>query len=475
MSANFLSPFVDASALLRPNPAEVTYGCVMADFDNDGLPEILVVTVQGPNRLYKWSDSRLVDVAPPILRDLSASGIGVAAADFSGNGFLDIYLLNTSAFFGPDSDPDRLLINNGELKFDDLMARNPVTNFAAGRSVCWFDPDGLGKPYAFICNYLAPCCLYGLDANGMLQDYAPELGLDVITGGRSAVAGDILGSGRMDLFTGNEGDANRLFRNDGNGRFTDVAADLGLDDPFQNMRGLALCDFNRDGRMDLVWGNWEGPHRMMQQQPDGSFVDVANEDFARPSRVRTVIVLDYDNDGWDDIFLNNLGEANRLFHNNGDGTFSEVDPGDLAQFGGLGTGATAGDINGDGFIDIFISHGEGSPMPNALLLNSPNGNNWLRVHPLTAAGAAAIGAKVIIFPEGDTRPITRIIDGGSGYLCQTEPVAHAGLAKAARAASVEIRFTTGQVCNLQDVEANQNVFVKPAGESFVINLVRQEA
>lgn len=468
------SPFVDASALLRPNTPELSYGCAMADFDDDGLPEILVVTVGGPNRLYKWDDSALRDIAPTPLRDLSASGIGVACADFSGNGLLDIYLLNTSAFLGPESDPDRLFINHGDLRFEDVMAREPIRNIAAGRSVCWFDPLGQFRYMAYVCNYGAPSRLFGRDNAGGMVDMAPEWALDQLTGGRAAVAADILGTGRTDLFTANENDANRLFLNHGNGRFEDAAPRLGLQDPFEHARGLAVCDFNRDGRIDLVWGNWEGPHRIMAQGADGRFRDVATEEFSRPSRVRTVIVFDYDNDGWEDIFINNMGQPNRLFHNNGDGTFTEVDPGPLALINGLGTGATVGDLNGDGFLDLFIAHGEASPMPNSLLLNVPNGNHWLRVHPLTPAGSPAIGARVTAYAEGDDRPMIRFIDGGSGYLCQMEPIAHFGLGKATRVKRLEVRFTNGQTAELHDLDSDQNVFLRAEGDDFTIEMIKDD-
>jgi len=443
----------------------------MADFDKDGLPEILVVTVQGPNRLYKWADSRLVDVAPPTVRDLEASGIGVAAGDSSGSGFLDVYLLNSSTFLGPYSDPDRLLMNEGELRFTDALAKHPDRNIAAGRSVVWFDVMGDGRLGVYVCNYAVPSRLYLRDSAGELRDVAPDLHMDQLTGGRSGVAVDFFNTGRIDLFTANEQDENRFFRNDGGGNFSEVAGELGLRDSDQHARGLAACDFDRDGRIDLVWGNWEGPHRLMRQRADGRFENVASEDFARPSRVRTVIVFDYDNDGWEDVFFNNIGQPNRLFHNNGDGTFTEVDAGALRLPNGLGTGATVGDLNGDGFQDLFIAHGESEPMPNALFLNTPNGNKWLRIHPLTEPGAPAIGARVILFVEGDDRPMTRFVDGGSGYLCQMEPVAHFGLGSATKASRVEVRFTTGQVCELKDLAAEQNVFVRLTASGFEIHAV----
>ncbi len=474
MKPTMLSPFVDASDLLQPNPAELSYGCLIADLDNDGLPEILVVTVMGENRLYKWGDSRLRDVAPPEVKDVYASGIGLAAADISRNGFLDVYLLNTSTFLGPNSDPDRLLINHGDLHFADVMETNTDRNIAAGRSVCFLDALGNESFFAYVSNYASPFKCYGREESGDILDLSEQMGLYQLTGGRAVLSADIRGTGRMDIYCANENDWNRLFANQGNGHFKEMAEELGLcDEPMCHARGLQVADIDRDGRFDLIWGNWEGYHRIMRQREDGTFENIAGREFARPSRVRTIIVFDYDNDGWEDIFMNNIGEPNRLFHNNGDGTFTEVDAGPLRLPDGLGTGASVGDLNGDGFLDLFISHGESAPMPNGLFLNSPNGNNWLRVHPLTRHGAPAIGARVTVWPEGDDRPILRSIDGGSGYLCQMEPVAHAGLAKAEKA-RVEIRFTNGRVYTNDDVPANANLFIQNGEEDFEVRMEKDD-
>jgi hypothetical protein len=267
----------------------------------------------------------------------------------------------------------------------------------------------------------------------------------------------------MDLFTANENDANRLFRRESDGRWMDYARVMGLSDPHHHARGLAVLDLDRDGLVDFVWGNWEGPHRLMKQRPDGTFLDVASQEMAQPSRVRTVIAFDYDNDGWEDLFFNNIGEPNRLFHNEGDGTFVEVDPGPLALPYGLGTGATVGDINGDGFLDLFVTHGEMAPMPNALFLNTPNGNHWLRVHAQTEKGAPAIGARLTLFAEGDDRPMIRFIDGGSGYLCQMEPVAHFGLGRATKVKRIEVRYPDGKVWSGEEIAADQSIVVRPQG------------
>ena len=140
----------------------------------------------------------------------------------------------------------------------------------------------------------------------------------MVTGGRGLVVLPIV-SDRMDIFAGNEQGPNFLFRNEGDGTFSEIASKVGIGDPFEHVRGIAVLDTNGDGRFDLVYGNWEGPHRMFVQSSDGIWDDIAPPAMANPSRIRTVIAADFDNDGYEELFFNNIGEPNRLFaQRNGD-------------------------------------------------------------------------------------------------------------------------------------------------------------
>lgn len=457
--------FSDRSQHLHPNLPERSYGCAIVDVDGDGRSEIFCGTVAGPNRLYRAEGGGFLDVAPPELADAGASAIGVAAADADGDGRIDFYVLNTSAFSGPLSEPDRLLMNRGGLRFEDAMARHPQRNLAAGRSVAWLDVVGDGRMSAFVRNYGAPSRLYFNDGTGNWPERAAHYGLNAVTGGRGLVCADLLGSGAMDVFCVNENGANLFYRNDG-GRFTEVAAELGLADPDTHGRGVAVIDARGDGQAALVYGNWEGPHRLMAWEArDRRFVDAASADFAQPSRIRTVIVADFDNDGVDEIFLNNLGQPNRMFKLLDGLRLLECHIPEAELPDGYGTGASVGDLNGDGFLDLFIAHGESAAQPNTLLFGRPNDNHWLRVRPLTVAGAPAIGARVTATwdtPDG-RRQRTRWIDGGSGYLCQMEPVAHFGLGEATRARDVRVQFTTGETHYLRELGADQMIETRARG------------
>jgi hypothetical protein len=191
---------------------------------------------------------------------------------------------------------------------------------------------------------------------------------------------------------------------------------------------------------DLVIGNWEGEHRLLVQDVNGRFEDRTPLHMAKPSRVRTVIAADFDNDGYEEIFFNNIGEENRLFGFRS-GDWWSLDLGDAEEPAGYGTGAVVGDFDGDGRLELIISHGEAAPQPVSYFQTIPNGNHWLRILPLTQYGAPARGALVTLITAQRTQ--IRVIDAGSGYLCQMEPVAHFGLGEETSVERVVIRWMDG--------------------------------
>lgn len=438
--------FTDRSHLLRHNPVQLNYGVAVTDIDNDGAFEIVVAGFGFPNLIYKWNGTSFDEIAPYVLADARRQSIGLAAGDVDGDGMEELYILNTDTFAGVKRFADRLFdFADGE--WIDLFAlpmNQRVLNLTAGRSVAVVDRAGVGRYGFFVANYGGPMRLYELDDDGYLRDVAPEAGLNKVTGGRSAIALPLL-SPLMDIFVGNENGSNFLFTNHGDGTFSEVAEEAGLADALENARGVAALDADGNGRFDLAVGNWEGAHRLFRQANDGSFDDIAPPHMAAPSRVRTVIAADFDNDGYEELFFNNIGEANRLFALRG-GDWQPINPGDALEERGLGTGAAVGDFNNDGRLELLITHGETAPQPLSLYAPPVNTNHYLRVLPLTDAGAPARGAQVTLTTP--TRTQHRVIDAGSGYLCQMEPVAHFGLGQETSVTSVTVRWVDGRTVTL---------------------------
>ena len=443
--------FADISHRIARNPPAHHSGIAAFDADGDGASEFFVTGFGFPNRLLKWDGTHLRDIAPSELADETHASIAAAAGDCDGDGREELYVVSADAFAGPKEHPDRLF-DCGVDGWSDLFDRKgnrAVRNLMSGRSVAALDRRGTGRYGFFVSNSAQPCRLYEL-ADGAIRDIAPAIGLDVSTGGRGLWVGPLV-SDRSDLFCTNEHGPNLLYRNTGLGTFLEIAVEVNLADAGEAGRGVTALDADGDGKLDLAICNWEGPNRLMLRQPNGTFKDRATPAMALPGAVRNVVAADFDNCGTEELFFNCLGEANRLFkYDEGLGTWRMHDVGEALEIEGFGTGACVADIDNDGRLELLLSHGEQTPQPLSLFHAADAGANWIRIQPLTRHGAPARGALVRL--TAASRIQTRVIDGGSSYLCQMEPVAHFGLGRAAAVESVRITWPDG---------ANQTVTAPP--------------
>ncbi|MGH0184892.1 UNVERIFIED_CONTAM: hypothetical protein FKN15_016479 [Acipenser sinensis] len=378
------------------NPTQLNYGLAVTDVDGDGDLEVLVAGYNGPNLVLKYDNSREVlyniavnNKSSPFyaLRDRQGKAIGVAACDIDGDGREEIYFLNTNNAF---SDPDcwtilpqlsRISVIQGTGRYSIYIA-----NYASGK---------VGAHALIEMDEAASDLSAGIIA---LSDVAEQAGVNKLTGGRGVVVGPIVSQVQSDIFCDNEYGPNFLFKNNGDGTFTDIAAQAGVDDPYQHGRGVA------------------------------SEVDETELE----------------------VFFNNIAyrgsSANRIFRvsrrDHADPLIEELNVGEAAEADGRGTGAAVTDFDGDGKLDLIVSHGESVAQPLSIYkVNQGSANNWLRVIPRTRFGSFARGAKVVVYTK-KSGPHTRIIDGGSGYLCEMEPVAHFGLGKDS-VTTVEVRWPDG--------------------------------
>ena len=436
--------FEDRSGLLADNPPFRGYGVAVTTGPNGS--RAFVAGFGNPNRVLNWEDGSVVDAACGVLADEGRHAIGVAAADLDADGREEVYVHNVAAFGGTSTEADLLLDPTGDGTWRDLFA-DPVNrgreNFHVGRSVAAVDRLGTGRYGMFVTGYGAPGRFYEVGDDGGITDLADAVGLDVVTGGRSVAAGPIL-SDRTDVFLGAERGPNLLLRNVG-GKFVDVAREYGVADPRENARGATLVTPDGTPAPNIVCGNWNGENRLfVRDGDDDAFADAAPSALARPARVRTVVAADFDNDGHLELFVNCLGAPNRLLEY--DGGWIQTCVGDALEPEGMGTGAAVADLDGDGTLELLVVHGEAEAQPLSLF-TVPNDGDWLRVRPLTANGAPARGARVDLRTDAGRQ--CRLIDAGSGYLCQMEPVAHFGLGSATPEA-VTVRWPDGRERTITD-------------------------
>lgn len=504
--------FIKTNWLKNLDTSQLNYGVAVSDVDNDGSLEWIVAGFSGPNFVLKFdrATKRLINLAQDhrysAIADQGGQAIGVCACDIDGDGREEIYFLNTNNAYAGRADYGDSLFKwrNGKyvnLYTDPVNSRMEAKSFA-GRSVACIDRLGTGKYSIVIATYsrggVGNFALVEMDENHpsndvstgniVLKNVASVARIDKATGGRGLVVGPILGNnGRSDIFFGNEGNSwmgnpgdNFLFKNLGNGSFEDIAKQAEIQDKYNNARGISLADFNRDGLLDIAYGNWEGEHRLfMQYKAVGEarkFRNIANRQYAVPTKIRTVIAADFDNNGDTDIFMNNIcshrdpndREPNKLFtvipnqfNNSSDPEIKKMNIGQAKEPRGFGTGAAITDMDGDGVLDLLISHGESQTQPlkvyrvnRDVSRNQAGKYNWVRVFPRTKYGAPARGALVKLTTRTG-RVYSSVIDGGSGYLCQMEPVAHFGLGED-KPMKLDVQYPDGVVVSASLRKSDKN-------------------
>lgn len=504
--------FIKTNWLKNLDTSQLNYGVAVSDVDNDGSLEWIVAGFSGPNFVLKFdrATKRLINLAQDhrysAIADQGGQAIGVCACDIDGDGREEIYFLNTNNAYAGRADYGDSLFKwrNGKyvnLYTDPVNSRMEAKSFA-GRSVACIDRLGTGKYSIVIATYsrggVGNFALVEMDENHpsndvstgniVLKNVASVAKIDKATGGRGLVVGPILGNnGRSDIFFGNEGNPwmgnpgdNFLFKNLGNGSFEDIAEQAEIQDKYNNARGISLADFNRDGLLDIAYGNWEGEHRLfMQYKAVGEarkFRNIANRQYAVPTKIRTVIAADFDNNGDTDIFMNNIcshrdpndREPNKLFtvipnqfNNSSHPEIKKMNIGQAKEPRGFGTGAAITDMDGDGVLDLLISHGESQTQPlkvyrvnRDVSRNQAGKYNWVRVFPRTKYGAPARGALVKLTTRTG-RVYSSVIDGGSGYLCQMEPLAHFGLGED-KPMKLDVQYPDGVVVSASLRKSDKN-------------------
>jgi hypothetical protein len=427
-------------------------GCLFDDFTGDGLPDLFICSADCDldPALFVNRGDRFVD------RGAAAglAGLTLAAnashADFDNDGRLDVLLLR-GGWESPR--PLTLLRNKGDGAFEDVTAAAGLTQYIQTQSGAWGDFDNDGFVDLYVVGEQSPgdsdprnlARLYHNNRNGTFTDVAEGAGVTNGGFGKGAAWGDYDGDGWPDLYVSNMSGANRLYRNNGDGTFTDVAAALGVTDPRDSF-SCWFWDYDNDGRLDLFVAGFQGfvhdviadalgrpsagehPRLYRNLGKDG-FRDVSRETgLARVFLTMGSNFADVDNDGYLDVYLG-TGRPNYsslvpnvMLKNVNGRRFEDVSVSSGTAHLQKGHGVSFADWDGDGDLDLFAQMGGATPgdrAHNALFENPGHRRHWLAVKLIgTRTNRAAIGATLRVdvkAADGTKRSVFRAVSAGSSY------------------------------------------------------------
>jgi hypothetical protein len=490
-------------------PETLGSGCAVLDYDNDGWQDILLINSMNwpghagarsyPALYHNNKNGTFTDVTKEAGLAIEMYGLGCAVADYDNDGFDDIYITCLGA--------NHLFRNLGNGKFQDVTAKAGVGEPGFSTSAVWFDYDKDGKLDLFVCNYVdwsidkdlfctldgknksyctpesykgQSSTLYRNRGDGTFENVTERAGLhDPTSKSLGVVTIDYDNDGWPDLFVANDTQPNKLYRNNGNGTFTDNAMTAGVAFSEAGVAragmGVDAADYDASGRQSLVIGNFSNEMMALyHNEGTGLFIDEAPTSTIGRASLLTLtfgcFFFDYDLDGLPDIFAANghvsddinkvqqkvrYAEPPHLFRNLGKKKFEEVTAnlGRAVQQAMVARGAAYGDFDNDGDLDLVITTNNGK----ARLLRNDGGNqnNLLRIKIVgTASNRDGIGAKVTVKLPNQTK-LWSMVKSGSSYCSQSELPLTFGLGKADKVSSIEVIWPSGRVDVAPEVNANQ--------------------
>jgi hypothetical protein len=446
--------------------------CCVGDYDNDGNDD-LFVTYYGQNALYRNNgNGTFLDVTERA--GLIQPGpktrwnTGCTWVDYDRDGHLDLFVANYVDF---------------DLKTAPLPEDGPCT-YKGILVAC--GPPGLagGKNI-----------LYHNNGDGTFTDVSQKAGMwnAVGTYGLSVAASDLDNDGWPDIYVANDSAPATLYLNQKDGTFKDVAiengAALSAEAKPQAGMGVSIGDYNRDGNLDVVKTNFAGDtDSLYTNLGEGVF-----EDRTYPSGlgVNTRLLgwgvgfFDMDNDGWLDILMSNghvypevdkskadlkYAEHKYLYRNLRNGRFEEV-----TSQGGPGIvenaparGCAFGDYDNDGDLDIAVNCV--NAIPQLLRCDSTLNRNWIKIKLVgVKSNRTGIGSRVLVTAKtivAAAKPLVQMdeLRSGGSYFSQNDMRMHFGLEQATKVDMVEIRWLSGQIDQLKDLEVNRLYVIQEGGK-----------
>ena len=488
-------------------PETMGSGCAFIDYDGDGYPDILILNGKDwtPKGAHYYSalyhnnrNGTFTDVTKGSGLDVEMYAMGVAVADYDNDGRPDIYV---TALEG-----DHLFHNEGNGKFKDVTAQSGIKNANFGTGAAWVDYDRDGKADLFVANYIqwTPqtdvwCSLDGVSksyctpdtskgatsklyhnlGNGKFEDVSQKAGIaDKTSKSLGVLVVDYNNDGWPDLFIANDTQPNKLYRNNKNGTFTEEGVSAGVafgeDGAARGAMGVDWADYDHSGRASLLVGNFSNQMLgLYHNEGNGLFVDEAPASAVGRSSLLSLtfgaFFFDYDLDGYADILAANghteadIGrvqpkvqykEPQILFHNAGGKKFENVSSAVGADFSRplVARGVANADIDRDGDLDVLFTTNGG---PAILLRNDGgNRNKWLSLRlEGTKSNRSALGAVVRI--ESALGKQWNTVRSGGSYCSQSDLALTFGLAQDPVVSKISIEWPSGTKQEFSNIPPDQ--------------------
>ncbi|MGH9450002.1 MAG: CRTAC1 family protein [Terriglobia bacterium] len=447
--------FTDVTARAGVGYPGWAMGAAVGDYNNDGWPDLLVTCFGGAVLYRNNGDGTFTDVTKQAgLGGDSGWATGAAFGDYDRDGWADLFVSHYVDFH-----------------LNDLPKFGSQINCQYHGIPVQCGPRGLKG---------SPDNLYHNNGDGTFTDVSTQAGVSDPAGrfGLTALWCDFNNDGRLDLFVANDGEPNYLYRNDGNGRFTDVAYEAGVavnqDGNDQANMGVAPGDYLHTGRFSIAITHFSDEYAALFRN-DGSlnFTDVSYASGIARSTTQYVgwgdAFFDFDNDGWLDFFMVNghvypqvdsgdvgtkYHEPKLLFLNQRDGTFRNISTlaGEAIQVLQVSRGLAVGDLFNDGRLVLVVENLQGQPT-----ILRPEGspqNHWISVELQgTKSNRLALNARVKAI-AGDLNQTGAVFSGGS-YLSQNDLRIHFGLGGRDRVDRLEISWPSGGTETLTSLNADR--------------------
>ena len=484
--------FTDVASELKMDKVDGGRGSAWGDYDNDGDLDIVAVGTYQPHALYRNNgNGTFTNVAVSAGIADPRGGWGSLFADYDNDGNPDLYITRGGWSGAAEN---TLYHNNGDGTFTDVTHTAGVADPQSSFCAAWADYDNDGYLDLYIADGVigdgAANVLYRNNGDGTFTNTAETAGVADTGNSLGTAWGDYDKDGYIDLHVINFGQSNVLYRNNGDGTFTDVTPTTGMNLQVTDAFVTFFLDVDNDADLDIFISNsgsfqafiagqitGSATHNSDRQvlyrnNGDGTFTDVTRESgLYHAFGAMGANFGDIDSDGYLDIYLATgapqMGRLERdaLFRNNGDGTFTDA----TAALGlgnvGKGHGVTFGDVDTDGDVDIYVPVGGafiGDQWHNLFYRNNGSGNNWLTLKLVgVKSNRDGIGAKVTLHVGEDL--IYREVSGGCGFGSTNSLWLEMGLGTHTAIDRLEIVWPSGQVDTRQNIAANQMLVIT---ESF---------